>query len=32
LFHGMDKFHLANSLQDPSYLSELLCGARRNNS
>jgi spore coat protein CotH len=26
LFHGMDKFHLANSLQDPSYLSELLCG------
>lgn len=26
LFHGMDKFHLTNSLQDPSYLSELLCG------
>jgi spore coat protein CotH len=25
-FHGLDKFHLANSLQDPSYLSELLCG------
>lgn len=25
-FHGMDKFHLANSLQDPSYLSELICG------
>src|SRR6185369_10064116 len=25
-FHGMDKFHLANSVQDPSYLSELLCG------
>lgn len=25
-FHGMDKFHLANSLQDPSYLSELMCG------
>src|SRR5262245_25507105 len=25
-FHGMDKFHLANSLQDPSYLSELVCG------
>jgi spore coat protein CotH len=22
----MDKFHLANSVQDPSYLSELLCG------
>lgn len=26
LFHGIDKFHLANSVQDPSYLSELLCG------
>ncbi len=26
LFHGMDKFHLNNSLQDPSYLSELICG------
>jgi spore coat protein CotH len=25
-FHGMDKFHLANSLQDPSYVSELICG------
>jgi spore coat protein CotH len=25
-FHGMDKFHLANSVQDPSYLSELICG------
>jgi spore coat protein CotH len=25
-FHGMDKFHLTNSLQDPSYLSELICG------
>jgi spore coat protein H len=25
-FHGMDKFHLANSVQDPSYLSELMCG------
>src|SRR4051812_42678476 len=25
-FHGMDKFHLANSVQDPSYVSELLCG------
>lgn len=26
LFHGMDKWHLANSVQDPSYLSELICG------
>jgi spore coat protein CotH len=26
LFHGMDKFHITNSLQDPSYLSELICG------
>jgi spore coat protein H len=26
LFHGLDKFHLANSVQDPSYLSELVCG------
>lgn len=26
LFHGLDKFHLANSAQDPSYLSELICG------
>jgi spore coat protein H len=26
LFHGLDKFHLANSLQDPSFLSELVCG------
>jgi spore coat protein H len=25
-FHGMHKFHLANSVQDPSYLSELICG------
>lgn len=25
-FHGMDKFHLANSVQDGSYLSELICG------
>lgn len=25
-FHGMDKVHLANSVQDPTYLSELLCG------
>lgn len=26
LFHGMDKFHLANSVQDPSYANELICG------
>lgn len=26
LYRGMDKFHLANSVQDPSYLSELVCG------
>src|SRR5206468_1723491 len=26
LFHGMDKFHLTNSLQDPSYIEELICG------
>ena len=25
-YRGMAKFHLANSVQDPSYLSELLCG------
>jgi spore coat protein CotH len=25
-FHGLDKFHLANSVQDPSYLSELIGG------
>jgi spore coat protein H len=25
-FHGMDKWHLANSVQDPSYVSELICG------
>jgi spore coat protein CotH len=25
-FHGLDKFHLCNSAQDPSYLSELICG------
>jgi spore coat protein CotH len=25
-FHGLDKWHLANSVQDPSYLSELICG------
>lgn len=26
LFHGMDKFHLHNSAQDPTYIQELLCG------
>ena len=26
LYRGMDKFHLANSVQDPSYLAELICG------
>ncbi|MCE9530740.1 MAG: CotH kinase family protein [Planctomycetes bacterium] len=25
-YRGMDKFHLSNSVQDPSYLSELICG------
>ncbi|MGE3808967.1 MAG: CotH kinase family protein [Gemmataceae bacterium] len=25
-FHGLDKFHLANSVQDRSFLSELICG------
>lgn len=25
-FFGLDKFHLTNSVQDPSYASELLCG------
>jgi spore coat protein CotH len=25
-WHGMGKFYLANSAQDPSYLSELVCG------
>lgn len=25
-FYGMGKFHLSNSVQDPSYVSELLCG------
>lgn len=25
-FRGLDKFHLANSVQDPSYVSELVCG------
>lgn len=24
-FHGLDKFHLNNSVQDPTYLNELLC-------
>jgi spore coat protein CotH len=26
LFHGMDKFHLNNCAQDPSYVSELIVG------
>lgn len=26
LYRGMDKFHLSNSVQDPSYVSELICG------
>jgi hypothetical protein len=26
LFFGLDKFHLANSLQDATYIQELLCG------
>ncbi|HAM71728.1 MAG TPA: hypothetical protein DCM86_08810 [Verrucomicrobiales bacterium] len=25
-FHGLDKLHLNNSVQDPSYTTELLCG------
>jgi spore coat protein H len=25
-FHGIDKLHLNNSVQDPSYMTELLCG------
>ena len=25
-FHGMDKWHLSNSVQDPSYISEYICG------
>ncbi len=25
-YNGMDKWHLANSVQDPSYLAELICG------
>ncbi len=25
-FYGLDKWHLANSVQDPSYVAELLCG------
>ena len=25
-FHGLDKLHLNNSVQDPSYMTELLCG------
>ena len=26
LFHGMDKWHVSNSVQDPTYLHELICG------
>jgi spore coat protein H len=26
LFHGLDKWHLANSVQDPSFVAELVCG------
>src|SRR5688572_23176098 len=25
-FHGLEKMHLNNSVQDPSYMTELLCG------
>ena len=25
-FHGLDKFHLNNSVQDPSFMCEILCG------
>src|SRR5262249_52145143 len=25
LFHGIDKFHLNNSVQDPTYMDEILC-------
>jgi hypothetical protein len=25
-FHGLDKMHLNNSVQDPSYMTEILCG------
>ncbi len=25
-FHGLDKIHLNNSVQDPSYMTEILCG------
>ncbi|HMJ64636.1 MAG TPA: CotH kinase family protein [Candidatus Binatia bacterium] len=25
-FHGIDKLHLNNSVQDPSYMTELICG------
>lgn len=25
-FHGLDKIHLNNSVQDPSYLTEIICG------
>jgi hypothetical protein len=26
LFHGLDKFHLNNSVQDGTYLNEIICG------
>src|SRR5205085_6146121 len=25
-FHGLDKIHLNNSVQDPSYMTEIICG------
>jgi hypothetical protein len=25
-FHGLDKLHLNNSVQDPSYMTEIICG------
>ena len=25
-FHGLDKFHLNNSVQDPSFMTEIVCG------
>jgi spore coat protein H len=25
-YHGMDKLHLNNSVQDPSYMTEIICG------
>jgi len=26
MFHGIDKFHLNNSVQDPTYMDEIICG------